>query len=48
VAKIVHGDDDVDITDFVDSGGGYEGNDRDKGNESDDDNKKDDGYKNTT
>jgi hypothetical protein len=49
VAKIVlHGDDDVDITDFVDNGGGYEGNDSDKGNESDDDDKKDDGYNNAT
>jgi hypothetical protein len=48
VAKIVHGDDDVDITDFVGNVGGYEGNDRDEGNESDDNDKKDDGYNNTT
>jgi len=48
VAKIVHGDDDVDITDFVDNGGGYEGNDRDEGNESDDDDKKDDDNNNAT
>ena len=49
VAKIVlHGDDDADITDFVDNGGGYEGNDSNKGNESDDDDKKDDGYNNAT
>jgi hypothetical protein len=41
VAKIVlPGDDDVDITDFVDNGGGYEGNDSNEGNESDDDDKK--------
>jgi hypothetical protein len=49
VAKFVlPGDDDVDITDFVDNGGGYEGNDSNEGNESDDDDKKDDGYKNAT
>jgi hypothetical protein len=50
VAKIVlPGDDDVDITDFVDNGGGYEeGNDSNEGNESDDDNNKDDGYNNAT
>ncbi len=49
VAKIVlHSDNDVDISDFVDNGGGYEGNDSDKGNESDDDDKKDDGYNNAT
>ena len=50
VAKIVlpGDDDDVDITDFVDNAGGYEGNDSNEGNESDDDDKKDDGYKNAT
>jgi len=36
VAKIVHGDDGGDVSDFVDNGG-YEGNDRDEGNEIDDD-----------
>jgi len=40
--------DDVDITDFVDNGRGYEGNNSNKGNESDDDDKKADGYNNYT
>jgi len=49
VATIVlHGDDDVDITDFIDNGRGYEGNNSDEGNESDDNDKKDDGYNNST
>ncbi len=41
MAKIVlPGDDDVDITNFVDNGGGYESNDSNEGNESDDNDKK--------
>jgi len=47
VAKIVHGDDGGDVSDFVDNGG-YEGNDRDEGNEIDDDDKKGDGCNDVT